>query len=199
MKNQTFGPVQFGEWYESNFTDKYRFARVTQEVTTVYTGGGDDTYEGTVSEPYQTTRSAFTKWDINSKKKAFLKDILHGDEGRGRIISVIGCDLFSVLTEDQKAQHTKLIGEGNTDEAEELVASWAESMLKSNEDGEILEYNGLEMFGQYFYRKNSEAVDIDHRAADFTRLMAERNAPTPEVAKVEKPIAVPAGLVAEDA
>lgn len=163
------GPVELVEWYDSQFSEKFRFAYVRQVNTTIYTSGADDTYAGQQT-PFEGSRQCFTKWAIDSPKEDFEKIILKG-RGAGRIISVIGCDLFSVLTEDQKSYHTNLL-KTNPDEAEVLLAAWAEKMLKLDDDKEILDYNGLQMFGQYFYRQDEKAEDIDHREADYQRMKA---------------------------
>lgn len=194
----TFGPVEFGEWYDSEYSKDYRFGRVTQEVQTVYTSGGDDTYAGK-NKDFTSTRSAFTRWDINAKKEDFLTDIL-SKTGKGRIISVIGCDLFSILTEDQIAGYEKLIDDNQQDEAEELLAKWSENYLKSNDKGEVLDYRGLDMFGQYFYRRDPDSPDIDLRASDYARIMAQQaleqeEAPQTAETPAKQAVKVPAGLV----
>jgi len=200
-KKTTFGPVVFGEWYDSKYSKLFRFARVTQTVQTRYTSGGDETYAGK-HQDHDTVRSAFTKWDIDAKKEDFLTDIL-GKEGRGRIIRVLGCDLFSVLTEDQRAEYDLLVEAGAQEDADNLMAKWSENMLRVNDKGEILKYHGLDMYGQYFYRLDSNSPDIDIRASDFARIQAmkaleqEMTVETPASSRTA--VKVPAGLVAESA
>ncbi len=164
------GPVELVRWYDSQFSEKFRFAYVRQVIKTIYISGADDTYEGT-STPFEGSRQCFTKWAIDKPIEDFDKEILK-NRGAGRIISVIGCDLFSVLTDDQKSYYTNLV-KSEPDAAEELLANWAENMLKLGDDGEVLDYNGQQMFGQYFYRKDEKAEDIDHRETDYQRMMAE--------------------------
>lgn len=163
------GPVELVKWYDSQFSEEFRFAYVRQSNTTVYTSGADDTYDGKQT-PFEGSRQCFTKWAIDRPIEDFEKIILRG-RGAGRIISVIGCDLFSVLTEDQKSYHQNLV-KTSPDDAEILLANWAENMLKLGEDKEVLDYQGLQMFGQYFYRKDEKAEDIDHREADYQRMKA---------------------------
>ena len=174
------GPVELVRWYESQFSPLFRFAYVRQVITTTYVSGADDTYTGTQT-PFDGARQCFTKWAIDSSKEDFEKIILKG-RGAGRIISVIGCDLFSVLTEDQKSFYANQV-KTDPDEAELLLANWSENMLKKGDDGEVLDYNGQQMFGQYFYRKDEAAEDIDHREADYQRMIAaqELEATEPEL------------------
>ena len=164
------GKVELVEWYDSHFSELFRFAYVRQVMTTTYVSGADDTYAGTQT-PYEGARQCFTKWAIDKPKEDFNKLILKG-RGAGRIISVIGCDLFSVLTDDQKSYHQNL-QKSDPDAAAELLGNWSESMLKLNDDKEVLDYQGLQMFGQYFYRKDEDAPDIDHREADYARMKAQ--------------------------
>lgn len=164
------GVVELVDWYESHFSEEFRFAYVRQPIITTYVSGADDTYAGKQT-PFEGARQCFTKWAIGKSKEDFTKLILK-NRGAGTIISVIGCDLFSVLTDDQKSYYQNL-KESDPDAADELVANWSESMLKLDNDKEVLDYRGLHMFGQYFYRKDEAAEDIDHREADWTRMKAQ--------------------------
>lgn len=174
------GPVQLVEWYDSQFSEEFRFAYVRQANDTIYTSGADDTYDGKQTA-FEGSRQCFTKWAIDRPKEDFERLVLKG-RGAGRIISVIGCDLFSVLTDDQKSYHANLV-KSDPDAAQILLANWAENMLKLGEDKEVLDYQGLQMFGQYFYRKDEDAEDIDHREVDYQRMKAaeELEATEPEL------------------
>ncbi|KKM63867.1 hypothetical protein LCGC14_1507130 [marine sediment metagenome] len=174
------GPVELVRWYDSQFSDEFRFAYVRQVIATEYTSGADDTYDGKKTS-FEGSRQCFTKWAIDRPIEDFEKIILK-NRGAGRIISVIGCDLFSVLTEDQKSYYTNLV-KSDPDSAEVLLADWSENMLKLGDEGEVLDYQGLQMFGQYFYRTDEKAEDIDHREVDYQRMKAteELEATEPDV------------------
>ncbi len=174
------GPVELVRWYDSQFSELFRFAYVRQVINTEYTSGADDTYEGKKTA-FEGSRQCFTKWAIDQPIEDFEKIVLK-NRGAGRIISVIGCDLFSVLTEDQKSYYHNLV-KTKPEDAEVLLADWSENMLKLGDEGEVLDYNGLQMFGQYFYRKDEKAEDIDHREADYARMRAaeELEATEPEL------------------
>jgi hypothetical protein len=191
MSKQTnFSPVTAVKLYESDFSDEYNFVYVHQKTETVYTSGADATYAGK-KKNYSSSRNCFTKWAKDKTIEQFNKEVLKG-RGAGRIISIIGCDLYAVLTDDQLSYLRNIQREGDTESAEELIAHWSEKMVKLNpESGEIIEYRGHEVFGRYYYGLDDNAADIDMRDADVDRIEAklelERFRPARDLSTVAVP------------